>query len=146
MSEPVNIERFQNGRFQPGVSGNPSGRPKTATALLREKIAEDAESVITAVVNAAKAGDMLAAKLILDRLIPAMRPTAAPVNLLLPVDATPVNVAEALLRSVACGEIPPDTAAQLLGATAQFSKILEVEELQDRVAAIEKALNPPKKK
>jgi len=146
MTDPDDIKRESNGRFQPGVSGNLSGRPKSATTLLREKIAEDLDEVVKAVVFAAKNGDMLAAKLILDRLIPALRPTAAMVNLQLPADATPVNVAESLLRSVACGQISPDSAAQLLGATAQFSKILEVEELRDRINAIEKSINPPKPK
>jgi hypothetical protein len=68
---PANAGRLQGGRFVPGVSGNPTGKkPGTrhrATQLTEKLMADDAEAVVTAVVAAAKGGDMTAARLVLDR-------------------------------------------------------------------------------
>jgi hypothetical protein len=77
--------RTAKGRFPKGVSGNPGGRPKsgapTALQLIRklskesleEEIHKEALAVVKVVVKAAKAGDMVAAKMLLDRVLPAPR-------------------------------------------------------------------------
>lgn len=80
--------RLANGKFAPGASGNPGGKPRdggknlTQTrAQFRKAFLEQADrklvnsivDVIEAVIKQAKSGDMQAAKLILDRLVPAQR-------------------------------------------------------------------------
>lgn len=66
-------------KFSPGTSGNPGGRPrgaKTAAKLIPlEFITEqDVQAIVASVVAAAKDGDLTAAALVLDRVLPKLRP------------------------------------------------------------------------
>lgn len=67
--------------FQPGQSGNPSGRPKGSTnkqlAMLREAV----EQVLPLVVERALAGDADAQKLILEKGLPKLKAVEAPFEL-----------------------------------------------------------------
>ena len=60
--------------FKPGQSGNTSGRPKGArhaTTLAIEALLDgDAEAITRKAIDAAKAGDMVAIRLVLDRICP----------------------------------------------------------------------------
>jgi hypothetical protein len=63
--------------FEKGKSGNPNGRPKGAKSkavLIRDQLInaleKDAVNVVKAIVKKALEGDMQAAKIIMDRLIP----------------------------------------------------------------------------
>jgi hypothetical protein len=107
-------------------------------------MAEHAEGVLHAVLAAALSGDMAAAKMILDRLVPPLRPHAE--SVLIPLDSRsgPAATAEAILAAAVTGKIPPDAAVQLLSATASLTRIIETAELQARLEALERAVTPPK--
>lgn len=131
--------RGSNGKFLAGQSGNPSGRPRSESAALRARLEKDVESVAEIVIREALAGDMVAARLVLERVLPPLKATAAPVRMELPGAAGPYPIAEAILRAALTGEIAPDTAAQLVGVAGQLCRIAEVEELRARLDALERA-------
>ena len=144
ISPPATDGRGPKGRFSPGASGNPQGRPKSEVIALRQSLADGAADVVTVILTAARAGDMQAAKIVLDRLLPPLKATAQAVHLALPETASPLDIARAILAATASGTLAPDIAAQLVTAVGTFCRIEEVEELRDRVAALEKATNSPK--
>jgi hypothetical protein len=107
--------RDTNGRFLPGQSGNPAGKkPGTrnrATAL-REAL-KDGEDAAAAriVIDKALAGDAVAARFIVDRLMP--RPRSRTIELDLPQGAGAADIlaaSNATIAAMAAGEITPDEA------------------------------------
>src|SRR3954465_3081685 len=61
--QPTNSGGKQGGRFPPGQSGNPLGRPagscNKATLLLADLIDGEGEDIVRALVTAAKAGSVI---------------------------------------------------------------------------------------
>jgi hypothetical protein len=107
--------RDTNGRFLPGQSGNPAGKkPGTrnrATAL-REAL-KDGEDAAAAriVIDKALSGDAVAARFIVDRLMP--RPRSRTIELDLPQGAGAADIlaaSNATIAAMAAGEITPDEA------------------------------------
>lgn len=140
---PATKGRSPKGQFAPGTSGNLKGRPKSETAALRESLADGAADVVKAILDAAKAGDIQACKVVLDRLLPPLKASAQFVHLALPESASPLDTARAILSATASGTLAPDLAAQLVSAVGTFCRIEEIEELRVRIAALEKATRPP---
>ena len=129
-------------QFSKGVSGNPAGRPKGIKDK-RHRYSEAIDSMIPQVLDSvfqkAIAGDMTAAKMLLDRTLPSKRPEQERVEISntgnIPSDA------QSVLRSVLDGEVSPDVGASLLSAMTTVLKAIEVEELAKRIEALEDAKN-----
>ncbi|MGZ8237133.1 MAG: DUF5681 domain-containing protein [Methylobacter sp.] len=124
-------------RFKKGTSGNPKGRPKNKTpaTLLRKSIAEAMPEIILTLIQQAKDGDTAAAKVLLDRVCPALKPQAMPISL--PVNGSLTEQGGEIIRATMAGQIPPDIGSQLITALAAQSKIIEIDELTQRIAALE---------
>jgi hypothetical protein len=127
--------------WTPGKSGNPAGRPKGIVdrrTALREAIAGELPAIARVLVEKAKDGDVQAASLIMSSCMPKLRPSREPIELAgLPQEATAVEVASALIRGAVQGRLPVDAASELIAAMASAAKILEVEQLSQRIAALE---------
>ena len=140
----MTVTRMPSGRFSPGASGNPTGRPRTESAALRAALAEHGPAIAAVVIEAAIGGDLQAAKLVLDRIIPPLRAQAAPVLLDLPGPENATATAAAIIRAAADGELPPDVATQLVAAVGTLARIIEIDELKDRLESLERAIKGQK--
>jgi hypothetical protein len=138
---PTETLRTSTGQFLPGQCGNPNGRPRGAQNSLSLLLKEDAGSIAEVMVGKAMAGDVAAAKLVMERVHPRLRSTAAPITVEFPQDSGPYPMAEAVLRAALAGEISPDTAAQLVGVASQLCRIAEMEEFKARLEALERAVS-----
>lgn len=132
-------ERKSNG-WKPGQSGNPKGKAPGSGHLqkLRAELAVHTPEIVDMLVMAAKGGDIQAARLLLERVFPPVKATEQPVQLSLPSDGSLSVKAEAILSAAAGGEIAPSQAAQLITALGTVSKIVEVDELEARIAELER--------
>lgn len=126
-------------QFRKGTSGNPAGRPKGSgvAGALREAIVNDAPAIVSSLIEQAKAGDTTAARVLLDRVCPALKPQAEAVPLPPLTAGSFTDKGAAILEAVADGAIAPDVAAQLVQAVAQLAKVAEIDDIERRLAALE---------
>jgi hypothetical protein len=126
--------------WKPGQSGNPSGRkPGTGkVAAMREAIAAHVPEMVETLIDKARGGDVQAARLLIERVIPPMRAAELAQPLTLP-DGSLTDQGRAVLRSVAAGELAPGQGAQLLAAIAALGRTTEIDELARRLDALEQA-------
>ena len=104
-------------KYVPGQSGNPTGKPRGALGLpgkMRQALAQEAQGILDAMIQAAKQGDTTAAGLILSRVIPPLRPNHGPVSLPGLADASPNEQLRQVIAATASGEIAPDVAVALV--------------------------------
>ena len=140
--------------FQKGVSGNPSGRPKgsrhKATLAVEALLEGEAEGITRKAIEAAKAGDMVAIKLVLDRLCPPRKTRSIEIDLPPIADAAGVSQAQQeVLRALCSGELVLDEAQALNGLLESRRQFLEMAELEVRLTELESQMGradeePPK--
>ena len=120
-------------RGRPFAPGNP-GRPKGA----RHRITRVAEALTRKAVDLALAGDSMALRLCLERILPPRK--ERPVDIELPSltgakDA--VAASAALLAAVAGGEIAPGEATAIGKLLELHLRAIEAHDLETRLAALE---------
>lgn len=125
-------------RWKPGESGNPKGRkPGTGeVGRIRASIAARVPELLAAMMARALAGDVGAARLLLERAVAPLKAAEQPQALSLP-DGTLTEQGRAVLAAVAAGELAPGQGAQLLAAIGALARVSEIDELALRVAALE---------
>ena len=128
--------------FKPGTSGNPAGKPagtrSKSTQLLLVLMQDGAEKITQAVIDAAQGGDLMAAKIILDRVMPPAK--ERPVCVDLPDTSTSEGVAaaqNAILQAVAAGELLPGEASTLSAIVEAKRRAIETQELAERITQLE---------
>jgi hypothetical protein len=115
--------------------------PKTRGRTIREGqfwTSQGRSAVVRSVVKAAKRGNMVAAKIVLDRLAPPRR--SRPIHFDLPpiADTAGLIAAFAALTSgVANGTLTPDEAASVATLLEAQRKAIETHDLSVRIAALE---------
>jgi hypothetical protein len=126
-------------RWKKGQSGNPKGRPKGTGEIgkLRAAIAQALPDILAALIEKAQAGDVQAARLLLERTLPAVKPVELPAAVPLEGE-TLTDQGRAVLRLLAAGEIGPMQAAALLSAVGQLARVAEIDDLARRIEALER--------
>jgi hypothetical protein len=137
--------RREDGRFSPGHSGNPTGRPKVETGNIRKKLIEQGIEVVDVVIRAAINGDLNACKLVLERICPPLKPQTELVQIELAPYSRTCDLAREILVAAAGGKVAPDIANHMVTAVGTLARIVESEELKHRIEAIEQALKGEKK-
>ena len=137
-------ESVQRGRpFEPGISGNPNGRPRGSrnkTTLALESLLDGQAAALTQkAIDLAMAGDMAALRLCPDRILPPRKDR--PVTFALP----PINSAQdaaatvsAVLAAVACGELTPTDAGEISKLIEANVRAFETAELAERLERLER--------
>lgn len=125
-------------RFKPGQSGNPAGKPRGAVSERTKLLRDATPELLRKTIELAKTGDIRAIEVILDRTVPRLKTAAEPVNMAgLPPDATLTQRANAVADSILAGRLDPVVGSQLLTALAGVARIIETDELEARIAALE---------
>ena len=123
-----------------GPSPNPAGRPK-GTLSKRDKIAQtlndDGPAVARVVIDAALAGDMQAAGLVLSRIAPPLKAQTERVQFTLSDQVPLSDQARQILQGVADGKLDAETAKTLIGCLNAVAGIRAVEDLESRLALLE---------
>lgn len=127
-------------RYKPGESGNKAGRPKGSpnktTAMIRGACPE----ILKSVIGQARAGNLQAAALILNRGVPILKASHEPVQILTAEQLeamTPSQRADIVNEAAMTGRVPADVAVNLLDAIAKGVAIFESSELAERVEQLE---------
>lgn len=108
-----------------------------ATRLLRA-LDRDLPKLVDAAKKRALEGDPQCLRLLLERTLPARKPAAQAVHLPeMAAAQTLTDKAQAVMRAIGDGSLPPDLGAQLLTALGQVARIAEIDELERRIAALE---------
>ena len=86
-------------KWKPGQTGNSKGRPPGQSEItrIRASLAGDVPEILAGLVTAAKGGDVQAARLILERILPPVKAIEQAVELQLPNDETLTAKANAVL-------------------------------------------------
>lgn len=128
--------------FKPGKSGNPAGKPKGArnhaTRLVLGLMEDGAQEVVQVILDAAKQGDLAAAKLVIERIAPPMRERPLQIDLPAVDTAAGINAAQSMIvKAVGTGELLPGEGTALATMLDNKRKAIETEEMERRISELE---------
>jgi hypothetical protein len=130
--------------FAPGNKhgqGRPAGSRNKATLALEALIDGQGEEVVSTIIEEAKNGNMVAAKALLDRLVPPRKSSPTPLDV--PCIRNPDDLGAALYKvanDMASGALTPDEAQAITGVIANHIKLHETINIEKRLANLETAL------
>lgn len=134
--------RNEAGQFAAGVSGNPAGlKPGTkhARTVMSEAFQANGEAIANVVIAKALAGDLTAAALVLQRLVPPKRPTSEKTPFSLDTTQPLAAQAAQVVQAVADGHLAADDAQVVLSCLSTFAALAQADEITRRLDALERA-------
>lgn len=123
-----------------GPSPNPKGRPVGITdrrTKVTQALADDAPAVTRVVIEAALAGDIQAAGMVLARVAPPLKQQAERVEFQLDPARSLAEQAQQILVAVSEGRLDAETGRTLIGCISSVAGIRAVEELEHRIIVLE---------
>ena len=139
------IEQVRGHPFQKGRSGNSAGRRpgsrNKATLAAAKLLAGEAEGLTRKAVEAAFAGDPMALRLCVERLLPVCRERA--VKFKLPPIESPADIAaamKAVTAALAAGVITPGEAGRITAMVDTFIRAIDTSDFDRRLQELEEKL------
>lgn len=129
-------------KYKKGQSGNPKGRPpgiEDKRVAMRAMLEPHAEELIAKIVAKALDGDSTAMRICADRLLPTLKPRDEAVTL--DMEGSLADKGQAVLKAASEGRLTPGEAAAIMQAISSQSRVVEVDELERRVKALEEKTN-----
>lgn len=127
--------RWIKGMPSPNRFGRPKG-PDKRTKLM-QRMLEDADDVVDAVLAKAKEGDAASATLVLSRILPALRSQCERVAFEFDASHSISRQVEQVLQAISEGVVAPDTGKLILEAIQTLSAVRAVEDLEARLLTLE---------
>jgi uncharacterized protein DUF5681 len=125
--------------FERGNPGRPPGSKNKTTRLAEQLAADQTEQLVQKLLELARAGNMAALRMVLDRVWPPRK--GQPVNVLMP----PINTSEDVLPAIASiwtairqGALTPDEAGALCLVAERSMAVISQAEILKRIELLEK--------
>jgi F0F1-type ATP synthase gamma subunit len=133
-------------QFQKGQSGNPAGRPRgsrnNTTVLMQNLLEGEAEAIARKAIEMAKAGDMAAIRVCMDRLASIRRKDPVAFELP-PVDKARDSAAAvaAVISAMPAGDLTTSEAAEVAKVIDVYVRTLSATAFEERLERLELAAN-----
>lgn len=129
--------RDSKGRWLPGKSPNPKGRPASASKV-RAYIEPSCEALIDKAISLALDGDVAALRICLDRVVPSLKPELPPVKVPGFLEATTITgKCKVIAEAVGQGIVGVDSGKSMLDMLVTLTKLYEMENIEKRLEALE---------
>ena len=133
-----NTSKTRGRPFEKGNPGRPVGSRNKATLAAEMLLDGETEALTRKAIALAMAGDTVALRLCLERIIPARRDRPVKFNIPKMVNGNEVATAmHNVLSAVAAGEMTPSEAQSVAAVVEGWRRAREVGEMEDRLAALE---------
>jgi hypothetical protein len=138
MTAETKPKRDNKGKWLPGQSANPAGKPKGGVTDLRRQLSEHGEALASKLIDMALAGDVAALKICFDKLVPSLKPVShKSERITLPPGANLSEKAMTVIEAAGLGKLDTSEAATLISGLAACARIIETDELVKRIQLLE---------
>ncbi len=131
----------KTGKFSKGNPGRPPGSRHKYVLAIQDLLGDEAEALGRKAIELALAGDTVALRLCLERILPPRKDV--PVEFDLPSMANAKDAAaaaESVLQAVSEGALTNIEATAVMGLVESYRRVLELSEFDGRLLALERAI------